>query len=161
MTLQNFIEENTTRDFKYYELEKTNPFQYDELDKLELLYLNNCFKIYRSRYMNYNSEIITNIFNDYSLHLKVTHMCDTNEKLLEFFNENGIKTKEIWYNFDIKSSMKKFDDIGRNILTINYSNFSGYKIKYPKSDFINKISNTEITDIIKTPLSFKEIEEYL
>ena len=166
MNLERFINENTMSEFHHFEMGKTNPTEYESLDNFELGYLNDDFNIYKKKYMDRDNQILTYIFSDYFLHLKITEMCDTKEKVLEFFNSSGIITKRVSYSFEIKTTMTKFNDYGEEILHISFpygsSKMSGYRCKYPpKYEIIKKLNNTQSKDVIKTPLSIMELEEYL
>lgn len=168
MNLERFINENTISGFHYFEMGKTNPIECESVDNLELEYLNDDFNIYKNKYMDRDNQIFTYIFSNFFLHLKITEMCDTKEKVLEFFNNKGIVTKRISYSFEIKRTMEKFNNDGEEILHISYpyggSKMSGYRCKcqYSSKYKINKkLNNTQNKDVIKTPLSIMELEEYL
>ncbi len=50
MKLQQFIEENSVSEFNYFELEKTNPDDFEKLNDFEIYYLKKEFIIYKQIY---------------------------------------------------------------------------------------------------------------
>ena len=160
MKLQQFIEENSVSEFNYFELEKTNPDDFEKLNDFEIYYLKNEFNIYKHKYMNKNDEIHTYIFSNHFLYIKVIEFPATKEKIIEFYSDYGVVEKRITYIFDIKKSMSKYDDYGKEKLYINFSNFTGYKIKFPSKIYILDEESSS-SEKIKSELSLRDIEEYL
>lgn len=101
MKLQQFIEENSVSEFNYFELERTNPDEFEKLNDFEIYYLKNEFNIYKHKYMNRNDEIHTYIFNNHFLHIKVIEFPATKEKIIEFYSDSGVVVKKITYIFNI------------------------------------------------------------
>src|SRR5574344_592571 len=112
MKLQQFIEENSVSEFNYFELEKTNPDDFEKLNDFEIYYLKKEFIIYKHKYMNINDEIHTYIFYENYLHIKVIEFPTTKEKIIEFYSDSGVVEKKITYIFNIKHSMRKYDNYG-------------------------------------------------
>lgn len=160
MKLQQFIEENSVSEFNYFELEKTNPDEFEKLNDFEIYYLKKEFIIYKHKYMNRNDEIHTYIFYENYLHIKVIEFPATKEKIIEFYSDSGVVEKKITYIFNIKHSLRKYDNYGKEKLYINFSNFTGYKIKFPSKIYILDEESSS-SEKIKSKLSFRDIEEYL
>lgn len=159
MTKQQFIKDNVMSEFYYFDIVNSNPNEFDKLNDFEMSYLNDHCQIYKTRYMDSEYELHTYIFEDNHLHIKVIEMCDTKGKVLEFYKD-GVISKRISYSFEIKNSMEKFDSNERKILYVDFSNMSGYKLKYP-STINNESTHTQSMEAIKSELYYRELEEYL
>ena len=171
MNLKEFINTKIKKgvsEYDYFEIRKTNPTECEKLSVLELQYLENSFVIYREKYMDSENKIHTYIFNDNELHLLITNYCDTNEYQYNFYRDSLI-SKTVWYMFNTKISLIKYDKYGRKTLRVNFpkspsEKINGYKYINTYEDRFNIIDSLQLDrniELEKIGLSLWELEKYI
>jgi len=155
-------------EYDYFELEKTNPTEYEKLSGLELQYLENGYMIYKEKNMDSESKIHTYIFCGNDLSILITKHCDTKEKEYQFYKDNQI-SKTVWYMLETKTSLTEYDKYGREILRVKFpqshsEKLSGYKWINTNKNKLSVIEKLELEKNIKLEkieLTLVELEKYL
>ncbi len=171
MNLTEFINTKIKKgvsEYDYFELEKTNPTEYEKLSGLELQYLENKYVIYKEKNMNSDNEIHTYIFGGNELSLLITNYCDTKEKKYDFYKGNQI-SKTVWYISETKTSLTEYDKYGRRILRVVFpqsplEKLRGYKWIDTYKDKFNIIDRLQLERNIKlekVDLTLLELEKYI
>lgn len=121
----------------YFNLEKSNPKEFEKLDAFELQYLNNGCEIYKDEYMNNDYEIHTHIFGGGTLEVKITCEMHSKTRVCEFYKYEKLHKKVVYDGYGTKHSMKIYNSNEKVEYAIEYpineySELRGVKYIYTK-----------------------------